>query len=62
MSNHLYSLDFALDLVQSKAGAVAVVYEAGFFVPELPSFIDLLLADPNMVVDAVDSIFKTANE
>ena len=58
----LYSLNAVIDLFQSKAGAVAVVYDVEILPPTLPSFIDLLLQDPNMVVDAVDSIFKQANE
>ena len=30
--------------------------------PKLPSLIDLLLLDPNAIVDAVDGIFKAVNE
>jgi hypothetical protein len=49
------------DIVQGKAGAISTYYTSSFSPPSF-SVIQLLLEDPKMVVDAVDDIFKRANE
>lgn len=47
------------NLIQKKPNAISVYYEADYNL-EIPSFLDILLMDPQGIVDAVDSIFQSA--
>ena len=45
------------NIIQKKPGAIAVVYNARVNKLELPSFIDLLLLDPESIIEAVSKVF-----
>lgn len=49
------------NVIQKNKGAVAVVYEAKIEAG-LPSFIDLLLLDPNSIINAVGNVFDQAEK
>ena len=44
-------------IVAGKKGCISIFYEANFGV-EIPSFIDILLMDPQGIIDAVDGLFQ----
>jgi hypothetical protein len=48
------------NVIQRKPGAISVYYEASF--EGIPSFLDILLLEPAAIVDAVNGIFKDAND
>ena len=51
------------NVLQKKPNAISVVYEVDFDVSvSIPSIVDILLADPNAIVDAVDGAFREAEE
>ena len=50
------------NILQNKANAVAVVYRANVVSAKIPSFIDLLLLDPEAIVDAVGNVFDQAEK
>lgn len=56
-----FSISDINNLIQQKPGAFAVFYEVTFEL-SIPSFIDILLMDPEGIVNAVDGIFKEAEE
>ena len=47
------------NLIQGNPGAISVFYEVNVKL-SIPSFMDILLMDPQGIVDAVDSVFKEA--
>jgi len=48
-------------VIQKKPGAIFVSYEVNFL-PQINSFLDILLLDPAAIVEAVNSIFLAAND
>lgn len=54
-----FSVSDVNNLIQQTPGAFAVFYEVSFEV-EVPSFIDILLMDPEGIVNALDGVFKQA--
>ncbi len=49
-------------VIRKEPGAIIVSYEVNLFLPQMNSFLDILLLDPAAIVEAVNSIFLAAND
>lgn len=49
------------NFILGKPGAISVFYDVNVEF-SVPSFLDILLMDPEGIIDAVDAIFKTTND